>query len=72
MLLRALTWSTAITNSPESRVAFASCVKLEASLLIEGRGDLAKVALATKVSVFAAQPCAVDGKCLSTVGDCMS
>ena len=53
-------------------IVLASDVKLEASMLIESRGDLAKVAFAAKVSVFAAMPCAVDGQCPSTVGNCMS
>ena len=45
-----------------SMIVLASDVKLEASMRIESRGDLAKVAFAAKVSVFAAMPCAVDGR----------
>ena len=53
-------------------ITLASDVKLEASMRIESRGDLAKVAFAAKVSVFAELPCAVDGQYTSTVGDRMS
>ena len=52
-------------------VAMASDLKLDVSLQIEIRGDHAKVAFATEVSVVAVMPCAVDG-CPSMVGICMN
>lgn len=51
-----------------SMVAMAGDVTLDLSMQIDRHGDRAEVAFAAKVSVVAAQPCAVDG-CPSTVGD---
>ena len=50
-----------------SMVAMAGDVKLDLSMRIARHGDRAEVAFAAKVSVVAAEPCAVDGY-PSTVG----